>query len=100
MNELPSISSAIVVWTGWGKSSRPQRDEQRLVQAFGGRRTGKLIENLRKLEEEFYSSNARFVAKDLAEMGRLAMQQFRSKHPELAEDAIQALAWCYTYDFK
>jgi len=100
MNDLSSISNAIVVWTGWGYSSWPQRDEQRLIQEFGAERAGVLIHKLQELEEDFYSSNARFVAKDLAEMGQIASEQFRSKHPELAEEAIQALAWCYTYDFK
>jgi len=100
MNDLPSISNALIIWTGWGRSSWPQRDEQSLVREFGSERAGVLIQKLQELEEEFYSSSARFVAKDLAEMGWMASEQFRSKHPELTGEAIQALAWCYTYDFK
>jgi hypothetical protein len=40
------------------------------------------------------------VAKDLVEMGAIASAQFRQKHPEISDEAIRALAWCYTYDYK
>lgn len=100
MGELPSISDALIAWTGWRRTSWPQRDELRLAEEFGSEQARELMPKLRELEEEFYSSDARLVASSLAEMGQMASEQFRCRHPELSEEAVRALAWCYTFDFK
>jgi len=100
MNELPSISNALIVWTGWGRTSWPQRDEKRLAEEFGPEQAHELMPKIQELEDEFYSTDARFLADSLAEMGQIASAQFRGRHPELSDDAVMALAWCYTFDFK
>ena len=94
------ISQAIVVWTGWGSTNRPVREEHQLVGHFGAERARDLLPIMRRLEDEFYESDARFTVADLAEMGDKAASRFRELHPELTQDAIEALAWCYSYDFK
>jgi len=94
------ISDAVVVWTGWGKAIRPARDESRLVERFGDELALDLAPILRRLEDEFYESDARFTVADLAQMGDAAAKRFSQLHPELTPDAIEALAWCYSYDFK
>ena len=55
---------------------------------------------VRQLVDDFYSSDAHYLAADLKEMAEIASAQFRMKHRELAEEAVQALAWCYTFDYK
>lgn len=94
------ISRAVVTWTGWGSASFPARDDDFLISALGKAKAIELLPRVRVLEEEFYRSNAHLTAPDMQSMGELAAREFRSAHPELTEDAIQALAWCYTYDFK
>lgn len=94
------LSRAIVVWTGWGVASTPQRDESLLVDCFGGELAVELLPLVRELEDSFYLSDARFSATDLQEMSAIASAQFRARHPEIGDAAVQALAWCYTYDYK
>jgi hypothetical protein len=94
------IGKAIMVWTGWGRSEWPRRDKSVLVDHFGEDAAVELLPLVRELEEDFYSSDARHVALDLAEMAEMASAQFRERHPEIADAAVQALAWCYTYDYK
>lgn len=94
------LSTAVIIWTGWGQVAWPSRDEARLVDRFGSEATADLLPQIRKLEEDFYSSDARFVVADLKAMGEAAADDFRQKHPEISEDAVQALAWCYTFDYK
>jgi hypothetical protein len=94
------LSEAIVVWTGWGQAPRPIRDEARLVDQFGSDTAADLMPGLRQLEDEFYASDAQFTVADLKEMGDVAADQFRRAHPEISDDAVRALAWCYTYDYK
>jgi hypothetical protein len=33
-------------------------------------------------------------------MGDIASADFRSRHPDLCDEAVEALAWCYTFDYK
>jgi hypothetical protein len=96
------VSEAIVVWTGWQESSWPTRDEGegRPATRFGAEEASTLLSRLKQLEDQFYASNARFTISDLAEAGDIAADEFRETHPEISEDAIRALAWCYTFDFK
>lgn len=100
MSENTSISAAIVVWTGWGRTSWPQRSEQRLIDVYGPALAAELLPRIKQLEDEFYSSDARHTTDTLAQMGERAAEQFRLSHPEISEEAIGALAWCYTFDFK
>lgn len=94
------LSAAVVTWTGWGRASLPARDDDLLTSTFGSARAIELLPRVRELEEEFYRSNAHLTAPDLQSMGAQAAGEFHSAHPEVTEDAVQALAWCYTYDYK
>jgi hypothetical protein len=91
---------AVIIWTGWGQASRPLRDEGHLVKEFGQMAAADLMPRIRALEYEFYASDARFLAANLEEMGDMVANDFRQQHPEVPEDVIQALTWCYTWDFK
>ena len=59
-----------------------------------------LIPRIGACEDSFYMSDARFSAPDLSSMGEQAAAEFSAIHPEISQDAVQALAWCYTYDYK
>lgn len=96
----PLLGEAVVVWTGWGRTSWPVRDEQLVIERFGIDSAVVLLPLIKNLEDDFYSSGARFSVADLKEMGDVAAAQFREKHPEIPEDAVEALAWCYTFDYK
>lgn len=52
------------------------------------------------LEDDFYESDARHTAEDLASMADLASAEFARRHPEISAKAVKALAWCYTYDYR
>ena len=88
------------MWTGWGDYSRPDRDGRRIIENFGPDEGGRLLGLLKLLEDEFYSSDARHTVAGTAEMGDKAAADFRRIHPELDEQAVEALAWCYSFDYK
>lgn len=94
------ISEAVVVWTGFGQTPSPDRDLQRLVGHFGPEVATEVVPQLRALEDDFYSSAASHDIADLAEATESAASEFRERHPGLSEDAVRALAWCYSYDLK
>jgi hypothetical protein len=94
------LSQAIVIWAGLGETPWPAREESRLVDRLGADVAIAVLPRIRELEKEFYTSDARFVVAGLKEMGDRAAEQFKQTHPELSEEAIEALAWCYTFDYK
>lgn len=94
------LSEAIVAWTGWGRVPFPTRSEERVVDIVGPERTVDVIEAVRRMEADFFRSEARLVVADLAEMGRRAADEFRTRHPEVSDDAVDALRWCYMYAYK
>jgi hypothetical protein len=94
------VSEAIVLWTGWGRAPWPHWDESRLVDHFGRDKARELVPVVRRLAAEFYESDARLFAADLVTMGDEAAARFRSLHPDLTEESVEALAWCYTFDYK
>jgi hypothetical protein len=98
--ESSKLVEAILVWTGWGCSAMPRRDSSLLSNHFGNEMAAKLFPLIKSLEDDFYSSDARFVAANLQEMGILATEDFKRKHPTIADEIVKALAWCYTFDFK
>lgn len=98
--ETSQLVEAILVWTGWGRDVIPRRDDALLVNHFGVEVAAKLLPVIKFLEDDFYSSDARFVADDLQEMEKLSSKQFRKKYPEIEDEIVKAFAWCYTYDFK
>lgn len=94
------VSEAVVVWTGKGEYSWPHRDDDRVLATYGEERALDLLPRIKALYDEFYESTARLTAPNLAATGDAAAAPFREQHPELSEAAVEALAWCYTFDFK
>lgn len=97
--DAAEILAALTVWTGWGRSKWPLRDEAAVRSRFG-EDAPRLLEILGVLAKDFYSTDARHLASDVAEMGEMAAAEFRAKHPELPGQIAGILAWCYTFDFK
>ncbi|MFN8074863.1 MAG: hypothetical protein U0Q15_05500 [Kineosporiaceae bacterium] len=90
----------MIEWTGWGVSASPIRDDERFLRLRGDEMGSVLLHQVHSLEEIFYSSDAHLTAANLAAMAAKASDEFRVRHPELSIDALSALAWCYTYDYK
>lgn len=102
MNNLnsPHLIEAVRIWTGWGQSAAPNRHDKRLADHFGENVAAKLLALIKFLEDDFYSSDARLTATDLHDVEKLASEQFKRRHPTVAEEIVKAFAWCYTFDFK
>jgi hypothetical protein len=99
-HEWDEVSLAVVLYTGQGVAPYPARSEDRIAARLGADAAARLGPIVRQLDDEFYESDARFVAADVADMHALASAQFRQKYPLLSPAAADAFAWCYTWDFK
>lgn len=94
------LTKAVVLWTGRGTRSWPHRDDAALVQEFGSARGLDMLVALRSLEADFYSSDAHLTEPDLRAMTDRASEEFRARHPDAPPALVDALAWCYSFDYK
>ena len=94
------LAKAVVLWTGRGTRSWPDRDDAALVQEFGEARGLDLLVTLRSLEADFYSAKARLTEPDLKAMTDRAAEEFRSRHPDAPSAVVDTLAWCFSFDYK
>lgn len=98
------ISRAIVVWYRDDVKRHPSRDDARLIETFGAETASCLLPRLRELDRAFFTSDANdtVVGRDpvarILEMGRVAAQQFKSRHPEISDEAVHMLVNAYTFD--
>jgi hypothetical protein len=96
----PELIEAVQLWTGWGQGIAPNRNDKRLVARFGKDFAARLLPLIQSLEDDFYSSDARLVSANLQEMEKLASEQFKRKHPRIADEIVKAFASCYAFEFK
>ena len=94
------LTKAIAVWTGRGSRNFPSRDDEAVVRAFGEPAGPDILWSLKALEAEFYASQAHATAPDLVTMGEWAANEFRTKRPDAPDEIVDALTWCYTFDWK
>lgn len=104
MEEIVSVNTeelidALRIWSGWG-GMYPRCNDLRLVQQVGQENADILLPIIKKLQKDFYMTDAYYTASDLKEMAKLATLHFRDIHPELSAEVGDIFAWCYTFDFK
>lgn len=105
MDEVDTLNSAqlieaVNIWTGTGSHSWPARNDGRVINRFGAAVGAKLLVLIKSLHSEYYATDAHLTAPTLQEMVKHASEQFRRKHPGIAEDIVEALEWCYSFDMK
>lgn len=93
------LVDAVRIWSNWG-NSLPDRSDGRLIQQLGPKEAYELLPVIKQLEQDFYKSDARYMAATLQEMAQLSRLHFNQIHPALPAEISEILAWCYTYDFK
>ena len=68
--EWQQVGEAILVWSGWGRSSWPARNDELVTKRVGRETAATLLPLIRQVRDAFYASDARHTAADLAEMAR------------------------------
>jgi len=94
------LIDAVRLWTGWGDSAMPIRDDARVLKRFGPNKGVVLLSKIKVLEDAFYLSEAHIVAADIQDMARRCAADFRNQQPGIAEEIVGAFVWCYTFDYK
>jgi len=98
--DSPALIEAVRIWSGFGECSWPTRDDSRLRSRLGFAEAERMLPIIKKLEADFYLSDAHLRASDLAEVGKLAKTEFQRLHPNVDEEIANIFVWCYTFDWK
>ena len=94
------LSNATVLFLGYGRASWPQRDEATLARELGAEKAAALREQIDALCDEMQRIDVDWSTCSLAEAGDDARAAMRLRHPELSDDALDALRWQFTYFWK
>ena len=71
-----------------------------MIQEFGESRGLDLLTTLRSLEADFYDSEAHLTEPGQNAMTDRAADEVRARHPDLPSAVVDALAWCYSFDYR
>jgi hypothetical protein len=94
------ISEAIVIYTGFGKSSFPRARGNDLVLRFGPDAGAELKQEILSLLEELAQPADLPEKRSRRSVTEQAMASFRPRHPQLSEEAFKALAWTFSFGMR
>lgn len=94
------ISEAIVIYTGFGRSSFPRARGNDVSARFGAEAGADLKQRILALLEELAQPVATPEKRSRKSVTEQAMEQFRPRHPELGEEALKALAWTFSFGMR
>jgi hypothetical protein len=92
------LTDAMRIWAGWGTCRVPCREDARIEALFETAEAEALLAIIGRLEEDFYASDAYRTAPNLESMVERATADFRRLHPDVSDEIVRVLAWCYTHD--
>jgi hypothetical protein len=93
-------SEALALYLGEGLSPYPKRDPARLTERFGESEGLDLVAYAERVLDELYAVKPDWDSEDLAAATDRAVRGVIERHPELSTEAIDALRWSYSWDWK
>ncbi len=99
--EWRELGEAIVVRSGRGVSPYPTFDLGRFKRHFGEEAAARLLPVADAMAKEFHKCDA-WLRPGLSplEQMRVAEREFAEKYPDMPEEAVRALGWSYSYNYK
>ncbi|NYE21213.1 hypothetical protein [Microbacterium immunditiarum] len=94
------VSQAIVEYLAKGRSPFPKSDEDAVIAFAGGAEPEALLAHVKGLTGEMMSIEVDWSARTLSEGGREAQRIMAERHPELGQNALEALYWMFTYNWR
>jgi len=95
-----AFNEAIILFIGHGINPYPQEDGSRLLNKFGPILGPGLEVKVKKLLKEVDEFKPNWNTQSLVSAGKWAVDEIQKKHPELNQDALDAIFWTYTYGYK
>ena len=87
------LSEALIVWTGYGRSTWPDLDDERVMRRFGASKAAELLPQLRELGLDVFEPD-RWVEPNPDVYSCRDTQGPSVRRPHLTDGALRALLWC------
>lgn len=94
------LSDAIVLYVGYEVSNCPRLERSRLIPKFGEVRASDVELRVKSLLTELGSIEVDWATHDLVSGSAVARDAMHTRFPELSEQALDALEWKFSYDWK
>ena len=98
--EDQQLSQAIIAYLGKGRSSFPRTDEEAVLALESETESSALLEKVLAAVAEMMSIEIDWSTHTLPEGGDEAARVMAKRHPELTEEALVALRWMFTYNWR
>lgn len=94
------LSRAVVLCLGYGVSLSPICDGAKLVEIYGQRKGMELLNDVRTLTKEATQFPIDWANSSLAAAGMAVHAEMHNRHPDLDINALDAIAWKFTFDWR
>jgi hypothetical protein len=91
------LSTALRLYTGRGVSAHPRQDRAAVL---GSAVCRPFLTEIEQLLDEVGELRPDWNGHSLASASEWAKAEIKARHPELADDALDTLAWSFSYDHK
>ncbi|MBL0319044.1 MAG: hypothetical protein IPP74_07125 [Alphaproteobacteria bacterium] len=99
-DHLNDLSRALIIFIGYGISSSPTRNSIKIIEEFGPAEGERLLYSIKIVFEEVGRINVDWSKNTLESAGKIARAHVQEIHPDLSEEALQAIEWKFTFDWK
>lgn len=94
------LSEALIIYVGWGSSRAPKSDDSRIIERFGPSKGKSLLEALDVIFHDVNSMPIDWSTHTLVSAGQAARDHAHRKYPDLSDEALKALEWKFTFDWR
>jgi len=100
VDDSSDLNKAVILYLGHGMLVAPLPDRSRLVLMFGEQRATELEPLVKGLLSEIGSIQIDWNTLSLDAGGRFARSEMQRRHGELSDEALAALEWKFTFDWR
>lgn len=94
------LSAALLAFLGRGRSAAPLRDAEGCRSSAVDSKPDELLARVVAVVEDAATTTIDWTDISLAEGGRLVAERVAARYPDLSDDAVAALVWSFTCDWR
>jgi hypothetical protein len=95
-----NLSEALLIYVGWNTNRSPCSNELQVIDKFGDINGNSLIEDIQAIFHEVSLIPIDWSRNTLVSAGQIARNHAHNKYPDLSEDALKAVEWKFTFDWR
>lgn len=94
------LSTGVVAYLQKGSAASPRADEEACARVAAAREPATLVSEVKALVQESLAIRIDWDATSLGDAGRQVAAEMARRHPELSQEALEALAWNFTFAWR